>query len=148
MKSRLLCFALVTLGALSANLLVAAQAAPVGAFSARNEAPDFSSGLIQLGVSRDEVVSLIGAAAHQHSRDVWIYWDFTSTKEPANRRGYDTLLVTFVGDRVVNLKLVPSLHVKLFLVQQRQRLPKSHIAATARSSVSETALPDVEPANQ
>lgn len=120
-KSPLPCLAAAALAAFHAPLVVAAPDAPTTVVRRQRETSDLSSARIQVGTSRREVESLIGAPADRLSRDVWVYWNFTTLDETTNPHGFDTLLLTFVGDRVVSLKLVPGQPVRQFLAQQRRR---------------------------
>ena len=137
MKTHLVRFAatLIVLGAVSQ---VAAADSPVIAFRDQPAAPVFSPELIQLGASRRDVESLLGAPPDRLNRDTWIYWEFKTTNEAGNRRGYDTLLIAFVEDRVVDLRVVPRQPVKQWLAQQRQRASESRVADASKTSVPES----------
>lgn len=130
MKSHVLHLAAATFGAFCAHFLAGAPADPLVAFREQPPVLNSLSELVRLGTVRRDVESLIGAPGDRLSRDVWVYWNFKTTDEDTNRRGYDTLLITFVDDRVVNLKVVSSGPVKQFLALQRQRLERSRVAGS------------------
>jgi hypothetical protein len=85
----------------------ATQPAPVGPIA----------DLTQRGVSRAFVVARIGLPAAQLAENIWVYWDYTTNVHSVSDGKYDTLIVTFRGDRVSDLKVVNSRPIRNLLAR-------------------------------
>jgi hypothetical protein len=142
MHSRRLAVLATALGLLvSSRPLLAGEGAPLIAYKTTAPKPDSFDALLHRGASRALIASKIGLPADRLSPDIWVYWNFQTTDETVNRRGYDTLLVTFVEDRAVGFKLVSAEPVKRRLAQQRRGAREDATAASLQRSSPATPLP-------
>lgn len=84
--------------------------------------------LTQRGVSRAFVIERIGPPATQLSENIWVYWNYTATDESARRRGWNTLIVTFAGDQVSDLKLMKGDEIRNLLVRLQRNAAERYTA--------------------
>ena len=88
-----------------------------------------SEDFIKRGDAKDFVIDTLGVPHARLSADIWVYWDYKSTDGSVNRRGYDTLLITFTDDCVSSLKLVNGEPVRKRLAAGKRPTSQSHAAA-------------------
>ena len=72
--------------------------------------------------TREEVVALLGEPPEHLSANVWVYWDFRSN-QPARTGGFDTLVISFKGERVSELKIVNGTFVRQYIAERGRRNP-------------------------
>jgi hypothetical protein len=85
-------------------------------------------GLTQRGVSRAFVIERLGPPAAQLSENIWVYWDYTATDDSAKQRGWDTLIVTFGGNKVRDLKLMKGDEIRNLLVRLQRNAAERYTA--------------------
>lgn len=73
---------------------------------------------IHVGSTRREVLQWMGRPARQPSADVWIHHGYQAPFDEANRRGCRSIVITFVDDRVADLKLVNSRAVAIIAAKR------------------------------
>jgi hypothetical protein len=61
---------------------------------------------IQRGATQSTVRLLMGRPSRELSPDIWIYGGYYANLDLANEQRCDTLVITFVQDKVADLKLV------------------------------------------
>lgn len=109
MKTRHLSLLLLLATALSATLLSkaakndTAAAYPTAAITLHSNHGDDH---ITLGDSREKVRLLMDCPSRELTRDVWIYHGFSADSKQANEQGCRSMIITFAGDKVVDLKFV------------------------------------------
>jgi hypothetical protein len=54
---------------------------------------------------------------------VWVYWNFHTDRAEALRRGLDTMVIRFEGDRAVDARLVSGAQVRALLEAHAARVP-------------------------
>jgi outer membrane protein assembly factor BamE (lipoprotein component of BamABCDE complex) len=100
---------LVLAAALSATALVPLSAAsknvPAIAYPVNIVRVGLDDNQIKVGSTRDAVRRLMGNPHQRPTPDVWLYWNYRSDADRPNQQGCGTLIVTFSGDKVSDLKL-------------------------------------------
>lgn len=109
MKTRILFLLAAAFLAAPGFVARASDSTPVVAYSAEQSAPvGLLSEAIRRGSSRHEVLTKIGSPGTRLASNVWVYWNYRSNNLAAERRGLDTLILTFSDDRVTDMKIVNS----------------------------------------
>jgi hypothetical protein len=103
----------------TASVLILAAALSVSALSAAsnntsaiaysvNTATSVSSGFekVSLGATQGAVMRVLGSPALEISPDTWVYHNYHADLDLANDQGCDTMVISFVQGKVVNMKLV------------------------------------------
>jgi hypothetical protein len=108
-------FVLSILAVLSAGFLRASSPAdsPIGYFASRISISRWDtlretmrSDSVTAGTSRQSVLKLLGDPAQELDRDVYLYTNCRPDQSEPVERGCTTLIVTFAGEKVTELKFV------------------------------------------
>ena len=74
---------------------------------------------IEKGMTREKVTAVFGAPSAVLSASVWVYFNFKSVSVP-QAANYDTMVLTFQEDRVVEIRFCDSKPVRAFLARQEK----------------------------
>ena len=109
MKTRLLSFLLLLAAAPSATVLAKdsknepARTYPTPSITLHSSHGDDH---VTVGDSREKVRLLMDCPNRELTRDVWLYHGFFADSKQANAQGCRSIIITFAGDKVVDLQLV------------------------------------------
>ena len=109
---------------LLSSLLLAAGFGPCAL--AVDESPNSSplavarTAFVEIGMKRELVREMLGMPAAQLAPDIWVYFDFRPVSLSRPAKG-DTLIVSFIQDRVRYLTLVDGQHVRALIARQQQK---------------------------
>lgn len=70
------------------------------------------------GMLRFDVIVAVGMPDQKLSPDVWIYWDCKSNNPADSERGFDTMVLRFEKDRLIQMRLVEGRAIKAFIAAQ------------------------------
>ena len=99
------------------------------------------------GLTKDRLAELIGLPSEVFGPTTWVYWDFQCNNAVAQARGYDALVVTFAGDRVIRARLVEgralqaALRQAAALAHAPQAKPPARMAVTDKFGGAGSAPP-------
>lgn len=100
--------------------LARADEHPVIAYPADQSGPGHGP-FVGKGTSKEDVRLILGAPDDRLSPDIWIYLRRQTTDPRINRLGYDTMIIVFARNLVVEQRLVSSASVAG--LQSRLRRP-------------------------
>ena len=119
-------FVLLFVFALS-PLFAADDFSPLIAFPKSQDYPG-APPYIQRGMKHKEVYRLAQTPFERITPDIWAFRGFKSNDEVANRQGFDTLVVFFHEDRVIDMKLVSWRTLKELVAQRKSELKRAGYA--------------------
>lgn len=89
---------------------------------------------ITLGDSREKVRLLMDCPSQELTRDVWIYHGFSADSKQANEQGCRSMIITFAGNQVVDLKFVNKPAAAAIAASLKLRPASRNVASTEPSS--------------